>query len=389
MKILIIQPWISYRGSETVSVLQAYYLQQLGHKATIACLYVDNNRLPPLGDKVNYILPPNMISKLLSESKTLFWLFSFPVLLWLVYKNAAVFDLLCPHNLPSPWVAAIVKKVRRKRCVWIAHGVPPRAGFSRSNLDKFVWKLIAEKLDRLLVGQVDQVIAVSDYVASQIEERYGLKAVTIYPPVESAYYTNGKGQAVRKKYNIKSGELVMLHLSFLHKDKRPDISLRTLGEIVKAIPKVRLLFVGEEAEKDVYQKLADNLGVGKYVIFAGFIHPTLLKDYFAACDIVLMPYWQSEGCPVVPLQALLSAKISVVAKGSGVAELIGRYKIGIIRDSCPKSFAEAVLQFKNNRKYWDKVALKGKKIVASKFTSRLFSKRFLQSTYKKYARKET
>lgn len=123
MKILIIQPWISYRGAETVSVEQCLALNKLGHGAKIACLFLDSNRLPKNARRVKYILPLKIWQNLLSRSKVLFYIFGLPILTYLVVKNAKHYDILNPHNPPSLWAAQIAKIFFGKKIVWTVHNL--------------------------------------------------------------------------------------------------------------------------------------------------------------------------------------------------------------------------------------------------------------------------
>jgi hypothetical protein len=122
MKILIIQPWISYRGAETVSVEQCLALNKLGHPSKIACLFLDE-RLPTNAKKISYVLPSSFWQMLISKSRILFFIFGFPVLTYIVLKERSKFDVLNPHNPPSLWTAQIVKLMTGKKIVWTLHNL--------------------------------------------------------------------------------------------------------------------------------------------------------------------------------------------------------------------------------------------------------------------------
>ena len=372
MKILIIQPWVSWRGAETVSVLEAYYLNKLGHTASIVCLYVDRDRLPPHGDEVGYILPAKLVSSLFRKSKLFFYLFNIPCLFWLVYKNSKKADILNPHNLPSPWIAALVKQFKNVKIVLTVHGVPPEAGFAKSKINIFLWNLGLKYLDIWAVRKADFIFSVSEKISKKLLNRYNVRSSVLYPPIEYEIYSGGSGDAVRKRLGIAEEAFVLLHVSELNPVKRPDLSLRVLAAVKNKIKKVVLVFVGSDNNKAWISNLADTQGVSDRVFFSGYASPCSLKDYFAASDLVLTPYWKSEGCPVVPLQALMAHKMSIVAYGSGVDEIIGRENLGIVVRPDANDFAKAVLFYYKNRQRFSRRIAAGKKYVEENFSSRRY-----------------
>jgi len=372
MKILIIQPWISYRGAETVSVLEAYYLNKLGHEAKIVCLYVDRDRFPPRGDEVGYILPPKFIASLFRKSKLFFYLFNIPYLFWLVYRNSKKFDILNPHNLPSPWIAALVKQFKNIKVMLTVHGVPPEAGFSKSKINIFLWNLGLQYLDIWAVRKADYILAVSKKISKDIFNRYKVKSLVIYPPIEYQIYSNGKGNVARKRLGITKESFVLLHVSELNPLKNPNLSLEVLAEVNNEIKNAVLLFVGSDKNKAWISNLANTLGVGDRVFFSGYVSPYNLKDYFAASDLVLMPYWKTEGYPVVPLQALMARKMSIVARGSGVDEIIGNENFGIVARPNVNDFTKGVMLYYKNRQKLDRRVVAGEGYVEKNFSSQRY-----------------
>lgn len=379
MKILIIQPWISYRGSETVSVLQAYYLNKLKHKTKIVCLYVDKKRLPPKGEMVEYILPPNFLSEILIRSKLLFYLFSFPTLLLLVFMNSSEFDILCPHNLPSQWIAVLVAKFKKKKVAWVAHGVPPKAGFAQNSLNKGLWRIGFSAIDRVLVKRVDLIISVSEKVAKEVKNTYGRDSQILYPPVAAHLYVRGKGRKIRRKYDLNGKSLLLLHVSRIHPAKSVELSLRILARLRKKLSGARLIFVGNNDNQAWFEAMLKKYNLVDAVDVLGFVKPDELKDYFAASDLVLAPYWETEGCPAVPLQALVSKRISVVAKGSGVDELISKWKVGLIAEPNDIDFTKKIFEFISNKNKWQVSAKRGREYVIKELSPLAYAKQFVKS----------
>lgn len=155
---MTIQPWISYRGAETVSVKLCLSLNSLGHPSEIACLFLDKKRLPTGSSKIKYILPSKFWQKLLSNSKLAFYIFGAPLLTFLVVKNAKRFDVLNPHNPPSLWASQVAKIFSGKKIVWSFH--------NQFTLQSAIL--------------VDKIIAPTKKIAKLIKKTYGMESTVLY-----------------------------------------------------------------------------------------------------------------------------------------------------------------------------------------------------------------
>lgn len=379
MKILIVQPWISYRGAETQSVLEAYYLKKIGHEAKIACLFVDWERLPPFGVEGDYILPPYFLSAIFSRSKLAFLGLGFPALFYLAFKNAKNFDILNPHNLPATWVCALVSVLTKKPSVWIAHGVPKKSSVFGGFFEAIAWVLGASVVDKWAVKKMAKIIAVSKRVARDIGHHYGRESKVLYPVIESGFYSNGDRQKLRSKLGISPSDFLLLHLSRLHPAKEPKVSLEAFVEVAKKIPSAKLLIAGEGELKESLRAKVKSQKLDDRVLFAGFVKPQDVGDFCASANLLLVPYWRTEGCPAIPFQALLAGTVSVVAKGSGADEIMGKEKIGLVADPNHKSFAEKIIWAYDHPQEIKEMGEKGKSYVAKNMSGEVYAKKFLDS----------
>lgn len=340
MKVLVIQPWISYRGAEAVSVLETYYLKKLGHHAKMACLYIDHNRLPPHGDQIEYLLPNKHISKLIEKSHYFLFFLGIPTLFFLVLKNCDDFDVLNPHNLPSLWIAALVKLFKKTKVVWTAHGVSPEAGFSQNAFNLLCWNMGVKYLDKWATLKTNSIIAVSKQTKEKIFQRYHLQAEVIYPPVEYQLYLNGDGDPIRKKLGLDKKDFLLLQVSDIQPSKKPEASLEVLAKLQEKYGHVFLAFVGVGKNISKLKDLENKLNIVGRVFYEPFVNPDFLKNYFASCNMVLVPYWQAEGCPVISLQALISGKPSIVVSGSGADEILSNFESSHIAKPNLQSFVK-------------------------------------------------
>jgi len=340
MKVLIIQPWISYRGAEAVSVLETYYLKKLGHQAKMACLYIDRNRLPPYGNQIEYLLPNKYLGRLIEKSPLFLLFLGIPTLFFLVLKNCDEFDLLNPHNLPSLWIAALVKVFKKIKVVWTVHGVSPEAGFSQNAFNLLCWNVGVKYFDKWAVLKTDHIVAVSRQIKEKVFQRYHLNAEVIYPPIEYQLYLGGNGNPIRKKLGLNKKDFLLLQVSDIQPSKKPEVSLQVLAKLQEKYGHVFLAFVGVKGNSLVLKNMENELNLAGRVFYEPFVDPNFLKNYFTACDMVLVPYWQAEGCPVISIQALISDRPSVIVSGSGADEIMAKLENSYVAKPDLQSFVK-------------------------------------------------
>jgi len=349
MRAVIVQPWISYRGAETVSVLQTYWLQKLGNEATMVCAFREKT-LPPHATDISYFMPSSSLQRIFRNYKSIFYIASIPVLLSLLLRHRSDYDVVIAHNYPSLWVGALAAKMCSKKLLWYVHGGPPQSGFPRNSVSDLLWNVLFDRLDIHAAGMVDRIIAVSVKIQKEIKKRYNLSADVIYPPIDRKLFSaKSSTDGVRKALEIPSQSICLLQVSSLAKEKYSSRSIRVLRNLRKRGIDVYLIIVGvgEDAEKT---------GVGgkyaKYIRLVGYVSAEKLKRYYALADCVIAPSKISEGCSAVPLQALFSGTESVVLSGSGVDEVLGKIDVGecVGNSNQIESAVKSIIDRKNSAK---------------------------------------
>ncbi len=376
MRILIIQPWISYRGAETVSVQEAYFLQRNGVSTSIAALFIDWKRLPQHGESVSYILPHHGISNLLQKYRLLLLIFGPIVLFLLVIKKRDEFDLLNPHNLPSLWVAAICKILFGKKYIWTVHNVPEKISWKdkKSVFEYIVWLIGSSRFDIWAGKQSDAIIAVSTPVARMVKYRYNKDAKVIYSGIRkvSEDITQLPKEIIRLR---KISKFLILQVAALHSQKRQIESLLALKEIHKKEKSAALVFVGEGPDRKILEQKVIELNLTEFVYFAGFIPQESMGAYYKMCDLHLLPS-VGESFAASPLEALSFGKLSILTNESGVVEVIKTYSL-----KC-RPYAESIYKqlyfFLQHRKELKKKGRKGAIYIKKLLNWNKFAKDYIK-----------
>lgn len=361
-KILIIQPWISYRGAESVSVAQAYWLAKKGYRTEVVAVWLDKGRMPLYSDEVPFYAAPRWLGNLCYRNRWLMLVLGPWVLLWSVFRGVQRGDVLNPHNLPSSWIAVLVGKLRGCPVVWTCHGVPSWSGFG-GLFERFIWLIGSSFLDRWVVRAVDTIIAVSDKVADDVWERYKRKAVLLYNPVNADFYAQGKKKGVRGELGIPAESLLLMVVGMLHQQKNHRLAFEVLAKLIDQGRQADLLVVGEGPHKELLKEEACGLGISDHAHFLGYQRPERLRDLYAASDFVLAPFVKESFSGVV-LEALATGTLPIVSSGVGVRVFLKKEGLGelVVRPE-KKEFLRLIERLVADEDMRGRLAKKGREAV--------------------------
>jgi glycosyltransferase involved in cell wall biosynthesis len=224
-------------------------------------------------------------------------------LLDLSESNGTPIDLVIATKFPS-YFARHPNKV-----AWLIHqyrAAYELAGtvysdFAHVDLDVGLRQTLLD-LDTTMLGECRRLFTNADNTASRVEKFNGLRAEPLYhPPRLADRITGGPAQ----DYILSVGRLETV--------KRHDLAIRAMAQL--ASPR-RLVIVGEGTQDANLTRLADDLGLGDRVEFAGSVSDDrLLELYAGALGVVYAPFDEDYG--YVTLEAFLAHKPVVTARDSG------------------------------------------------------------------------
>lgn len=380
MDILIIHPWIQIGGAELVCVNLANELGRHGHRARIATLFVEAERMGVHGMKVEYVLPPRPISALCRKSRTLFYVIGPMALFWVAFANSKTADLLNPHNFPAHWIAVLVRLLRGVPIVWTCNEPPARlklTDISRVGaLDYAGWLVASSPLDRLLVKWISAIQVLSTRVRTQVEELYRRDSVVIRSGVDPAAHANSDPSSAIRKFGL-DRKYRLLVVGKLHPQKNQSICLAALKAVCNKIPEAILILVGRGPMRAELERMAVELGITQRVKFLGEVPLGDLIDLYAACHVNLLPA-VNQSWGLTPFEALCAGRISIVSSDSGAAEVIERERIGVVAKPTAEDFADRILEVHASSLSFTKMAARGKQYVEECLTHSDYAERFLE-----------
>lgn len=188
---------------------------------------------------------------------------------------------------------------------------------------------------RYLLRCVDHFYPVSSYTRDQlIEEGVDTERLTIVPNgTDPERFFPGGSDEMRRKLGL-AGRRVMITITRLVPRKGIDLVIRTLPELLKDIPDLRYLVVGEGDDRGRLERLVDQLGLQKSVHFIGRIPHERVRDYYQLADLFVMPSQtiepDVEGAGIVFLEANACGLPVIGSDSGGIPSVIQDEETGFI-----------------------------------------------------------
>jgi glycosyltransferase involved in cell wall biosynthesis len=199
----------------------------------------------------------------------------------------------------------------------------------------------------------DKIIAVSETTKHIIHERYNIplnKIEVVYNSLDDDY-NKGNYHFEDATYNYlelmkASGYTIVSTVGRFTIQKGLHNLLRSAALAVHQNPKLLFIFAGDGEERNDLIKLSAELGIGKNVMFTGFIRGKRLRDIYSLSDIFVMSS-VSEPFGLTALEAAHHGDALILTKQSGVSEIIWSAMKYDYWDE--RKLADEILAIANNR----------------------------------------
>ena len=275
-------------------------------------------------------------------------------------------DIVHIHNdTPISVLAGLIYKKRKKRPLVVTwHGDWIE---NYGNLIRKIGVFISNKsLANWVLSEADVIITPSRYYIkeSRFLRRYEEKIIEIPNGINlKDFIIPYSKEECRKMVEISSGRVV-LFLGALYPLKGPHILLKAIPEIVKEYRDVFFVFVGG-GKVEEYRKLAEQLGVIKYVKFTGYVEEKLKLLYYKSADIFVLPSIETfENFPLVLLEASAFGLPMIVSDLSTFNCIIRNGYNGLFtKRGNEKSLADAIIYLLENETVRKRMSKRSKKMA--------------------------
>ena len=222
----------------------------------------------------------------------------------------------------SPVVLSLVAtaKLRGMPVVMTVHNV---LGHETNALDR--------ALSRLAFAFADRFIVHTDENRRQLTNFLGIPSgrIAVIPYGALDVYAGDyiMREAARRQLELADDEKVLLHFGYIRDYKGLDVLLRALPAVAETVKKVRLVVAGTCWDGDrgweKYQRIIDDLGLaGRVKLDIGYVPSAMVKVYFRAADLVVLPYRHFEAQSGPGNIALAFASPMIVTRTGGLPSLV-------------------------------------------------------------------
>lgn len=242
------------------------------------------------------------------------------------------------HPYFAPCYYILQKCLRKYKKLMVCHNVFPHERFP---MDRFLTRVSLKGIDYYLVqSKMDE----EDLLKLKPDAKYK----RVFHPTYNAFKMQNMTKAeARAKIGVDSDEKVMLFFGYVRKYKGLRHILSVLSEVAKQVEGIRLLVVGDFGEdREEYIQLIEQEQIGDYVqMVEGYIPDKEVEKYFAASDLVVLPYESATQSGIAQIAYGFELPIVATAVG-GLPEVVLDGKTGyVVPPEDDQALGEAVVRF--------------------------------------------
>jgi phosphatidyl-myo-inositol dimannoside synthase len=187
----------------------------------------------------------------------------------------------------------------------------------------------------------DALTYLGDYtreaIAAALAPDDARRMVRLTPGVDTETFSPGTGgDVVRKRLGLSADQPVVVCVARLTARKGQDTLIRAWPQVLRAVPDAALLVVGDGPHRATLERLADETGVRRHVVFTGAVPWTDIPPYFDAGNVFAMPCrtrlggLEPEALGIVFLEAQASGLPVVVGDSGGAPDAVVHGETGYV-----------------------------------------------------------
>jgi glycosyltransferase involved in cell wall biosynthesis len=252
-------------------------------------------------------------------------------------RTADVVHVRCPANIPLLAIL-LLSILRRPRRRWIKYA---------GNWQGYENEPLSYRFQRWWLRRnfARSIVTMNGVWPSQPSH-----VVSFFNPcLELEEIADGAAEASKKKAE---GTLRLLFVGALNEAKGMLRAIELMRRLRDSGLDASLVFVGDGPDRDLYERLVDELDLSEMVIFLGWVRRTELSSYYAAAHCILLPS-KTEGWPKVLSEAMAYGVVPIAAAVSSIPQYLEQFNVGrsVAFDDID-GYVRAVSEYADNREIW-------------------------------------
>lgn len=254
-------------------------------------------------------------------------------------------------------------------------------------------KKLVEYLTLFLCDKtVEELIVPTKKTYDLFKEKYKVKRdVHIIPSgidVTRFYSENIDKKLVldlKKELNIKKDDFVILYVGRIAKEKNIEFLINNLKDILKKVPKARMIIVGDGPDVNDLVNLAHKNKLDKHITFTGKVPWNDVPKYYQLANVfVTSSTTETQGLTVI--EAMAAEKPVVAIKDESFLLVMTDKQDGLFFET-DKEYQDLIIKLYRDKEY-GKMISKQARITANLYNPTVYAERVLK-VYEKVINKDT
>lgn len=244
-----------------------------------------------------------------------------------------------PFFTPCYWLILKLLGKNKPKTLFLCHCVLPH---EKIPFQKFLSKTVLKKGNVYIVQSETDEKHLKQFVKNPLYTR------TVMPAFNLFKQQNLSKSDAYEQLGLNPNEKVILFFGFIREYKGLKHLIRAMPQITSSIPEIELIIVGEffENNKDEYIELIKSTNCeNSIILYDGYTPDKEVEKYFAACDVVVLPYESATQSGIVQIAYDFNKPVIATNVG-GLPEVVTDGKTGfLIEPYDAKNIAEAIIKF--------------------------------------------
>ncbi|MCL2200049.1 MAG: polysaccharide pyruvyl transferase CsaB [Defluviitaleaceae bacterium] len=263
------------------------------------------------------------------------------------YVRQHGFDIIHAHGARANFICMMLRPFIKVPIITTVH-----SDYKLDFTDRFYKRFFYTALNTIALRTVDYYIGVSEEFRKMLINR-GFEESRVFSVYNAVDFKRELQFCKKEEFLARLGvkdyedKVLVGIIGRFDYVKGHDVFLRAAAQVLAKNPNFLFLMAGEGAEEATLKKQAEQLGISKNVVFAGFV--TDIFSFINAIDINVCAS-RSESFPYMLLEGAMMKKATVSTAVGGIPELIlDDQEMGfLVPNEDHKSLAEKIIHYAEN-----------------------------------------
>lgn len=267
-----------------------------------------------------------------------------PAMAWWLSRHARDYDVVHIHALFSFSSIAAAWAARRAGVPYVLRPLGTLASYGIKQRRPWLKRLSLAWLEGPALRQAEAVHFTSEDEMSEAA-RTGIPMKGVVIPLGIEAFRPAEASMFSARFPTLKGACYLLYLSRLDPKKNVEGLLRAFGLCAAFWPGAKLVVAGDGAPGYVagLKELAEELGLGERVVWAGHIDGDLKASALAGAELFVLPSF-SENFGIAAAEALMAGLPCVLGQGVAISQDVVNAGAGVAVSPDPASIAAGLMQ---------------------------------------------